>query len=84
MSQRGFQEGYYPSSKEIDELFDRNGFEKKSIISIRGFGYEKEELLYKMKDRVLFDEIMQLIDKTSEIPEIVETCGHAIYVGKKR
>lgn len=79
----GFQEGYYPTSKEIEKLFEKNGFEKQKIVSIRGFGYEKEDKLYSLDDEKMFDEILDLISKTSEDASIVETCGHAMYIGKK-
>lgn len=79
----GFQEGYYPTTKEIETLFQNNGFEKQKIVSIRGFGYEKEDKLYSIKEKEMFDEIMKLILKTAEDTSIVETCGHAMYIGKK-
>lgn len=31
----------------------------------------------------MFDEILRLIEETSEIKEIIETCGHAMYIGSK-
>lgn len=75
MDQKGFQEGYYPSSDQIEQLFANHHFTKISISSIRGFGYEKEEQLYHIPDREMFDEILRLIEETSEIKEIIETCG---------
>ena len=83
MDQNGFQEGYYPSSDQIEQLFAKHHFTKISISSIRGFGYEKEEQLYHIPDRGMFDEILHLIEETSEIKEIIETCGHAMYIGSK-
>lgn len=80
---KGFQEGYYPTSKEIEELFNENSFNKITISSIRGFAYEKEDNLYNIQDKEMFDEIINLIEETSEMEELVETCGHAIYIGKK-
>lgn len=83
ISEKGFQEGYYPSSKEIKKLFEENGFDTFKIVSVRSFGYEKEDFLYQVRDNEMFDNIIQLIKQTSEIPEIIEMCGHAIYIGKK-
>jgi len=80
---RGFQEGYYPSSDEISQLFSDNHFTQLELSSIRGFGYEREEQLYALKDNEMFQEIIGLIEKTSGQKEIVETCGHAIYIGTK-
>ena len=48
---KGFQEGYYPSCKEIEKLFDICNFEKIEIKSIRGIGYEKEDNIYGIKDK---------------------------------
>lgn len=83
ISDKGFQEGYYPSSEEIKKLFEGHGFNTLKIVSVRSFGYEKEDFLYQVKNTEMFDNIIQLIKQTSEIPEIVEMCGHAIYIGKK-
>lgn len=84
LDKNGFQEGYYPSSKEIEELFRENDFEKVTVFSIRGFGYGKEDKLYEIKDKKIFKEIMNLIEKSSEYNEIIETCGHAMFIGKKK
>lgn len=83
LDKNGFQEGYYPTSKEIEELFKKNNFEKIKTFSIRGFGYEKEDKLYEIQDREMFEEIINLIQSTSEYQEIIETCGHAMFIGKK-
>lgn len=80
---RGFQEGYYPTSEEISRLFEDNQFIQMEISSVRGFGYGREEHLYALKDKAMFQEIIQLIEKTSCEKELVETCGHAIYIGTK-
>ena len=32
----------------------------------------------------MFYKIINLIDKTSRSREIIETCGHAMYIGKKK
>ncbi len=83
-SNKGFQEGYYPTSTEIEELFDKNNFNKISISSIRGFAYEKEDNLYSIQDGEMFNEILKLIEQTSESKELIETCGHAMYIGLKK
>lgn len=83
LDNNGFQEGYYPTSKEVEELFEENNFEKITTFSIRGFGYEKEDELYKIQDKEMFEEIINLIEKSSECKEIIETCGHAMFIGKK-
>ena len=82
-AKKGFQEGYYPPSKEIEKLFKKNNFEQVALFSIRGFGYEKEDQLYKIDDKDMFNEIINLIEQTSSFPEIIEMCGHAMFIGKK-
>ena len=79
----GFQEGYYPAAGEIESLFQAHGFVKIQIRSVRGFGYEREEALYSIADAQMFDKIMEMIEETAGEPAIIETCGHAVYVGKK-
>ena len=82
---RGFQEGYFPTSQEIVQLFGENRFTKVFMRSVRGLGYNKEEKLYEMavKNKTLFDVIITLINKTADNPSIIETCGHAMYIGRK-
>lgn len=82
-SSRGFQEGYYPTSDEIANLFAQNCFEKISISSIRGFAYEREDRLYAIQDQEMFEQIIRLAEETAKLKEIVETCGHAMYIGRK-
>lgn len=80
----GFQEGYYPRCAEIESLFDRHGFDKIIIRSIRSFGYGREENLLALKqtDKSLYGTLLNLIDSTASEPSVVETCGHALYFGK--
>ena len=81
LSDNGFQEGYYPASEEIENLFAANGFEKQELRSIRGFGYEKEDVIFKFKNKNVFSKILDLIDSTAGDKSIIEMCGHAMYVG---
>lgn len=80
----GFQEGYYPRCMEIENLFSMYGFEKILLRSIRSFGCgrEKEILSLKQANKNLYDTLMQLIESTSKVPSVIETCGHAMYLGK--
>ena len=84
LSDKGFQEGYYPASEEIENLFSANGFKKELLRSIRGFGYEKENVIFKFKNKNVFSKILDLIDSTAEDKSIIEMCGHAMYIGSKR
>lgn len=82
LASKGFQEGYYPTSDEIDDLFKSCNFEKITIKSIRGIGYEKEDNIYNITDKTVFNKVMELIWQTSNNKEIIEMCGHAMYIGK--
>jgi ubiquinone/menaquinone biosynthesis C-methylase UbiE len=84
LSNKGFQEGYYPASEEIEKLFLENGFDKLLVRSIRGFGYEKEDVIYKFKNKNVFSKLLELINSTAEDKSIIEMCGHAMYVGVKK
>ena len=84
LSDNGFQEGYYPPSEEIEKLFAANGFEKQLLRSIRGFGYEKEDVIFKFKNKLVFSKLLALIDSTTGDKSIIEMCGHAMYVGVKK
>ena len=84
LSDNGFQEGYYPPSEEIEKLFTANGFEKQLLRSIRGFGYEKEDVIFKFKNKLVFSKLLGLIDSTAEDKSIIEMCGHAMYIGVKK
>ncbi len=83
LSDKGFQEGYYPTVNEIENLFAKCKFHKIEIKSIRGIGYEKEDNIYSIKEKKIFNKIMDLIEETSNKLEIIEMCGHAMYIGKK-
>lgn len=83
-SVKGFQEGYYPTSDEIEKLFKANRFETQGIFSIRGFGYGREDNIYSIQDNEVFEAIIKLIETTSARKEIIETCGHAMYIGSKQ
>ena len=86
LSDEGFQEGYYAASDEIEKLFEIHGFRKLEIRSLRGFGYGKEDDIYKLlsRDREMFCTIIDMINKTAGEKEIIEMCGHAIYAGYKQ
>jgi len=78
-----FQEGYYATAEEMERMFTDNYFETECIRSIRGFGYEREDSIYQIKDESVYAEVMNCIEKTAENKAIVEMCGHAMYIGRK-
>lgn len=81
---KGFQEGYYPTTNEIEKLFNNNNFDTICLRSIRGLGYEKEEKIFSITNKEMYDSIINLINKTSEDKSIIETCGHAMFIGMKK
>lgn len=84
-SERGFQEGYYPTPSEVMELFNQVGFEMVKSRSVRGFGFNREEQIYELKDTnpQMYEKLMALLENTAEDPSILNLCAHALYVGRK-
>ena len=68
---------------EIVRLFAAHGFDRLALCSVRGFGYGREEQLFALQDEAMRHEILHLIESTASAPEIIETCGHALYVGRR-
>ena len=64
-------------------MFVQRGFETSCIRSIRGFAYEKEDMIYGIEDKAVHHEVMEAIHKTATDKAIVEMCGHAVYIGRK-
>ena len=83
LQQYGFQEGYYATAEEMEKMFTKRGFETSCIRSIRGFAYEKEDMIYGIEDKAVHHEVMEAIHKTATDKAIVEMCGHAVYIGRK-
>ena len=85
LSDGGFQEGYYPTSEEIEKLFRAHGFSKQLIRSVRGFGWGREEVLFRVKEKdpEVFETMIAMMNETAGDKAIIETCGHAVYVGQK-
>ena len=84
-SATGFQEGNYVKTKSLLEILKRVGFEKKLLRSIRGIGYkqEKEILDLQKTNPTFYQEIMRIINQTATDDPIIETCGHALFIGEK-
>lgn len=80
----GFQEGYYPTVSEIEALFSNNGYQKIAVSSVRSFAYGREETIAQLPDAAMRETILQLAMSVCDQPEIVATCGHALYIGEKR
>jgi ubiquinone/menaquinone biosynthesis C-methylase UbiE len=81
----GFQEGRLLKSNEIENMMEKAGYIKIQIRSIRGLGYrlEKGIIEKEIQDKKLFDKIIKIIEESSTYSELVDTNGHAIYIGRK-
>ena len=85
LSDSGFQEGNFLKTADLLDQFEKQGFQTLLLRSIRGIGYGKEEEILKWKEERpdLYREVMRILHRTAADPPILETCGHAIYVGQK-
>ncbi|PHN05211.1 class I SAM-dependent methyltransferase [Flavilitoribacter nigricans] len=81
----GFQEGKYLRARTLQDHFARAGFEPLELRSIRGIGYRQEEAILALEKQrpEYFRQVMQILHATAGDLPIVETGGHAIYVGEK-
>jgi hypothetical protein len=82
----GFQEGGYLNSSALSAHFDNAGFKQLEVRSIRGIGYKNEkEIINLEKERPgYYAEVMSILHQSASEGPILETSGHAIYVGEKR
>jgi len=94
LTDRGWQEAYFPKSDEVVSLFSGNGFSKVLLRSICGWGVtkpvygegtSKAEEIHKLKDEnpEKYKTVINLINKTANDPSIIDMCGHAIYIGRR-
>jgi ubiquinone/menaquinone biosynthesis C-methylase UbiE len=84
-SRSGFQEGWYPQTHELCQLFASTGLEHAAVVSVRGIAHDHGESLWRIResDEPLFDAIMKAIETTEAEPSVIELGGHALYVGRK-
>ena len=84
-SNSGFQEGHYLQTSTLLNIFKEIGFKQLLLRSIRGIGYkqEKEILSLRTQNPSFYQAIMEIIHETSGNEAILETCGHAVFIGEK-
>jgi ubiquinone/menaquinone biosynthesis C-methylase UbiE len=84
-SDSGFQEGMFLKTAALKSHFENAGFSELEIRSIRSVGYGREKAILELKetDESRFDAIMDIMAKMSADPSVIESCGHALYIGKK-
>lgn len=81
----GFQDGKYYRSEEVEEIMINTGFKKLLMRSIRGIGYKLEKGIFdkKTNDKEMYNKILEIINTSSTDYSVINTCGHAIYIGEK-
>ena len=81
----GFQEAYFAYPAEIRETLAREGLHCRLIASLRGIANEHEADLYQIAERDpdLFKTIMEVVERSSEMPSVIDMAGHAIAVAQK-
>ena len=69
----------------MEDFFNESGFKKLLLRSIRGIGNKQEKniLSLKEKDSRYYETMLKIIENTAIELSVVETCGHAIFVGEK-
>lgn len=84
-SSKGFQEGNFMKTEVLSSLLQKIGFQERLLRSIRGIGYKQEKNLLELRETqpAYYSEILNILNATAREPGIVETCGHAIYIGEK-
>jgi S-adenosylmethionine-dependent methyltransferase len=85
-SDSGFQEGMFLKTAALKSHFENADFSELEIRSIRsvGFGREKAILELKETDESRFDAIMDIMAKMSADPSVIDCCGHALCIGRKK
>jgi ubiquinone/menaquinone biosynthesis C-methylase UbiE len=82
-AENGFQEGYYPTVKEIHQLFEAARFDVLEIVSLRGLADLREAALASLSD-ALRSEAEEILDQFARDPAVVAMGGHAVLVVRKR
>jgi SAM-dependent methyltransferase len=85
-STSGFQEGWYPYVDDAERAFAAAGFATLELRSLRGLAHTVAEHVMPLAgtDPKRFALAVELHEPTSGRAEVLETCAHALYVGRKR
>ncbi len=80
----GFQEGWYAEPTEIRDLFEGAGCKTLSMVSVKGVaaGQEKAVLRLRKHSEAAFEEVLDVIKRTQERPELVGSADHALWIGR--
>ena len=82
---RWLQEGMYIKTEKMVDHFSKAGFKKLLLRSVRGIGNRQEANILSLKgsDPEYYKTILEVINETATENAVIETCGHAIFVGEK-
>ncbi len=81
----GFQEGYFIKTEMLESLMSEAGLRKLAVRSVRGIGNGMEAaiLTAQEKDHQLYAGIMDMIRSTAADRAVIDSSGHAVYIGSK-
>ncbi len=84
-SEKGFQEGYYPTLAETKAFWAKMGLSDIYVVSTRTFMHQNEGHLLKIQeeDPALFEAIIEASREVATNEAFIEAGGHALLVGKK-
>lgn len=82
---QGFQEGHYLKSEILQNYIQGTGFEQLLLRSVRGLGNGMEAgiLSLQQRDPAGYQDTFDMIEGTAADPLILNSSGHAVYVGRK-
>ncbi|MBS1686719.1 MAG: class I SAM-dependent methyltransferase [Bacteroidetes bacterium] len=83
--EEGFQEGRYLRTDDLLRYLHELGFERWLLRSVRGLGNGMETAIQQCKEKniSLYTSIMDLIMNTATEASVLESSGHAVYIGRK-
>lgn len=85
LGEDGFQEGQYLTTDLLLDYMSGSCFEQLLVRSVRGLGNGMEAgiLACKDKDRAQYERILELIHQTAADQPVIDSSGHAVYIGRK-
>ncbi len=84
-SNDGFQEGMYLRTDQIEGYMQASGYRRVAIRSLRGIGNGLEAGILRLKtdNPALYTAMLELIKASASEPSVIESGGHAVYIGEK-
>ena len=82
-AESGFQEGYYPLPRDMEELFQSSGFRIESVLSLKSIANELGEHVASLAAEVRA-EVERIARDLCRHPEVVAMSGHALLIVSPR